>query len=104
MLKNIYRDKDRVRRVNFINRGLFIITGGYDVKGLKKTIIWCWETAFKTPNLIEFYLYILVEYLLGHVTVIRDESRREIYFILIKLENEGSKFNESASYIIILIR
>ena len=58
-------------------------------------------------SLIESYLRISIKYLLGYTTVTRGESRREIQLadlILIKLENEGSKFNESASYIIILIR
>ncbi len=40
MLKNVYRDKDRIRRVNFINRDLFIIIGEYDVKKIQKTITW----------------------------------------------------------------
>ena len=38
VLDSVRRDKDRIRRINFINRGLFTITGGYDVKGLKKAI------------------------------------------------------------------
>ncbi len=78
VLESVYRNKDRVRRVNFINRGLFIITGRYDVKKLKKAIIWYWEMIFKTSNLIEFYLRTSAEYLLGHTTIIRDKSRREI--------------------------
>jgi len=58
-------------------------------------------------DLIEFYLRTSAEYLLGHITVIRGESRREVQLadlIVIKLKNEGSKSNESAPYIIILIR
>jgi hypothetical protein len=39
---SVRRDGDRIQRVNFIDRGLFTITGGYDVKGLKKAITRCW--------------------------------------------------------------
>ena len=38
VLESVRRDEDRIRRVNFTDRGLFTITGGYDVKGLKKAI------------------------------------------------------------------
>src|SRR5207244_988340 len=35
ILKNVRCDEERVRRINFTDRGLFTITGGYDVKGLR---------------------------------------------------------------------
>jgi hypothetical protein len=35
MLESVRRDEDQIRRVDFIDQGLFIITGGYDVKGSK---------------------------------------------------------------------
>ena len=56
ILDSVRRDEDRIRRVNFIDRGLFTITGGYDVKGLKKAITWCWETGSKIPGLVKSYL------------------------------------------------
>ncbi len=107
LTESVCRDENRVRRVNFINRDLFTITDGYDVKGFKKTIIWCWETISKTSNSVESYLHTSAEHLLNHTTIIRGESRREIQLadlIFIKLENEGPKSNEPTPYIIILIR
>jgi hypothetical protein len=65
VLESVRRDEDRVRRVNFIDRGLFTIAGGYDVKGLKNAITWCWETGSKTPNSVESYLRTSAEHLLG---------------------------------------
>ena len=65
ILESVRRDKDRVRRANFIDRGLFTITGGYDVKALKKAITWCWETGSKTPGSVESYLRTSAEHLLG---------------------------------------
>ena len=56
ILDSVRRDEDRIRRVNFINQGLFIITSGYDVKGLKKAITQCQETGSKMPGLVESYL------------------------------------------------
>ena len=41
ILKNVRRDEERVRRINFTDRGLFTITGGYDVKRLRRAIFWC---------------------------------------------------------------
>ena len=41
ILENIRRDEERVRRINFTDRGLFTITGGYDVKRLRRAIFWC---------------------------------------------------------------
>lgn len=64
-LESVRRDEDRVRRVNFIDRGLFIVTSGYDVKGLGKAIPWCWETASTMPGSVESYLRTAAEYLLG---------------------------------------
>jgi len=65
ILDSVRRDEDRIRRVNFIDRGLFTITGGYDVKGLKKAITWCWETGSKMPGSVESYLRTAAEHLLG---------------------------------------
>ena len=94
VLDSVRRDKDRIRRINFIDRGLFTITGGYDVKGLKKAITWCWETGSKMPGSVESYLRTAAEHLLGlyispygcrfltrslgHTTVTRGENRRDI--------------------------
>ena len=38
ILENVRRDEERVRRVNFTDRGLFTITGGYDIKRLRRAI------------------------------------------------------------------
>lgn len=65
VLESVRRDEDRMRRVNFIDRGLFTIAGGYDVKGLKKAISWCWETGSKMPGSVESYLRTAAEHLLG---------------------------------------
>jgi hypothetical protein len=65
VLGSVHRDEDRIRRVNFIDRGLFTITGGYDVQGLKNAIAWCWETGSKTPGSVESYLRTAAEHLLG---------------------------------------
>jgi hypothetical protein len=65
LLESVRRDEDRVRRVNFMDRGLFIVTSGYDVKGLGKAIPWCWETAPTMPGSVESYLRTAAEYLLG---------------------------------------
>ncbi|KAF2186420.1 hypothetical protein K469DRAFT_455732, partial [Zopfia rhizophila CBS 207.26] len=91
----------------FINRGLFTIAGGYDVKGLKKVITWCWETASKTPSAVESHLRTAAEHLLGHATVTQGESRRDVQLadlVLIKLENEGPKPNELAPCMVMLMR
>ena len=56
ILESVRRDEDRIQRVNFTDRGLFTITGGYDIKGLKKAITWCWETGSKKPGSVESYL------------------------------------------------
>ena len=65
VLESVRRDEDRIQRVNFTDRGLFIITGGYDIKGLKKAITWCWETGSKKPGSVESYLRTAAEHLLG---------------------------------------
>ena len=71
VLDSVRRDEDRIRRVNFIDRGLFTITGGYDVKGLKKAITWCWETGSKMPGSVESYLRTAAEHLLGLYPAVR---------------------------------
>jgi hypothetical protein len=38
ILESVGRDEEQIQRVNFTDRGLFTITGGYDVKGLRRTI------------------------------------------------------------------
>jgi len=65
LLDSVRRDQDRVRRVNFTDRGLFTIASGYDVKGLKRAIIWCWEAACSTPGSAESYLRTVADCLLG---------------------------------------
>ena len=65
LLGNIRRDEDRIRRVNFVDRGLFTITGGYDIKGLRRAVAWCWEAASKTPGSVESYLRTSADHLLG---------------------------------------
>jgi hypothetical protein len=65
ILESVRRDEDRNQRANFIDRGLFTIAGGYDIKGLKKAITWCWETASTTPGSVESYLRTAAEHLLG---------------------------------------
>jgi len=69
LLESVRRDEDRTRRVNFIDRGLFTVTSGYDVKGLGKAIAWCWETASTMPGSVESYLRTAAEHLLGSYTV-----------------------------------
>jgi hypothetical protein len=76
-----------------------MITGGYDVKGLKKAIAWCWEIASEMPGSVESYLRTAAEHLLGHATVTQGESRRDVQLadlILIELENEGPKPDDLA--------
>jgi hypothetical protein len=65
VLDSVHRDEDRVRRMNFIDRGLFTIAGGYDVKGLKNAIVWCWETGSQIRDSVEPYLRTSAEHLLG---------------------------------------
>jgi hypothetical protein len=65
VLDSVRRDEERVRRANFIDRGLFTITGGYDVKGLRNAIAWCWEMGSKIPSSVESYLRTSAEHLLG---------------------------------------
>ena len=65
VIDSVRRDEDRVRRVNYIDRGLFTIAGGYDVKGLKRAIAWCWEMGSNVPGSIESYLRTSAEHLLG---------------------------------------
>ena len=65
VLNSVRRDENKIRRENFVDRGLFTITGGYDVKGLKKAITWCWEMGSKVPGSVESYLRTSAEHLLG---------------------------------------
>ena len=65
VLESVRRDEDRVRRVNFIDRGLFTIISGYDVKALKGAITWCWEAASEAPGSVESYLRTVADQLLG---------------------------------------
>jgi hypothetical protein len=64
VLNSVRRDEDKVRRVNFTDRALFTIAGGYDVKRLKNAITWCWETGSKIPGSVESYLRTSAEHLL----------------------------------------
>jgi hypothetical protein len=107
MLESVRRDEERIRRVNFTDRGLFTITGGYDVKGLRRAMSWCWASAATMPGSVESYLGTAAEHLLGHATVTRGESRREVQLadlVLIDLQNEGPKPNESAPCLIMTMR
>lgn len=65
VLGSVRRDEERVRRVNFVDRGLFTIVSGYDVKGLKRAISWCWEDAHKAPGSVESHLRTAADQLLG---------------------------------------
>src|SRR5277367_2278269 len=65
VLDSVRRDEDRVRRANFTDRGLFTITGGYDVKGLRNAVAWCWEMGSKMAGSVESYLRTSAEHLLG---------------------------------------
>jgi hypothetical protein len=129
VLDSVRRDEDRVRRVNFIDRGLFTIAGGYDVKGLENAIAWCWNMGSKMPGSVESYLRTAAEHLLGlyssllfvtlrissytyisssgHATVTRGESRRDLQLadlIVIDLENEGPRPGDLAPCMIVTMR
>src|SRR5271170_7190974 len=65
VLDSVRRDEDRVRRANFTDRGLFTITGSYDVKGLRNAVAWCWEMGSKMAGSVESYLRTSAEHLLG---------------------------------------
>lgn len=65
VLDSVRRDEDRVRRANFTDRGLFTIIGGYDVKGLRNAVAWCWEMGSKMAGSVESYLRTSAEHLLG---------------------------------------
>jgi hypothetical protein len=65
VLDSVRRDEDRVRRANFTDRGLFTIAGGYDVKGLRNAVAWCWEMGSKMAGSVESYLRTSAEHLLG---------------------------------------
>jgi hypothetical protein len=107
LLESTHRDEDRIRQVNFIDRGLFTIASGYDVKGLKRAVAWCWETASKIPGSVKSYLRTAGEYLLGYATVTRGESRRDVQLadlMLLELENKGPKPNESVPCMIMTMR
>jgi len=67
VLDSVRRDEDRVRRANFTDRGLFTITGGYDVKGLRNAVAWCWEMGSKMAGSVESYLRTSAEHLLGRL-------------------------------------
>jgi hypothetical protein len=59
------------------------------------------------PGSVESYLRTAADHLLGHATVTRGESRREVQLadlILINLENEGPKPDESAPCLIMTMR
>jgi hypothetical protein len=71
ILESVRRDEDRTRRANFVDRGLFTIASGYDVKGLKRAISWCWEAASTNPGAaVESYLRTAAEHLLGSSTYV----------------------------------
>jgi hypothetical protein len=126
VLDNVRRDENKVRQENFVDRGLFTIIGGYDVQGLKKAITWCWEMGSKVPGSVESYLRTSAEHLLGlssftplrtyvfirnsslgHTTVTRGETCRNLQLadlVVIDLENEGPRPNESAPCMITTMR
>jgi hypothetical protein len=74
VLNSVRRDEDRIRRQAFVDRGLFTITGGYDVKGLKKAVTWCWETGSEEPRSVESYLRTSAEHLLGLLFLLYSSS------------------------------
>ncbi len=65
VLKSVRRDEEKVRQANYVDRGLFTITSGYDIKGLKRLISWCWEDAHKAPGSVEAHLRTAADQLLG---------------------------------------
>src|SRR5271156_306812 len=65
VLDSVRGDEARVRGANFTDRGLFTITGGYDVKGLRNAVAWCWEMGSKMAGSAESYLRTSAEHLLG---------------------------------------
>ena len=65
VLKSVRRDEEKVRQANYVDRGLFTITSGYDVKGLKRLVSWCWEDAHKAPGSVEAHLRTAADHLLG---------------------------------------
>jgi hypothetical protein len=65
VLKSVRRDEEKVRQANYVDRGLFTITSGYDIKGLKRMISWCWEDAHKAPGSVEAHLRTAADHLLG---------------------------------------
>ena len=65
VLKSVWRDEEKVRQANYVDRGLFTITSGYDIKGLKRLISWCWEDAHKAPGSVEAHLRTAADQLLG---------------------------------------
>ena len=78
VLESVRRDEDRVRRVNFIHRGLFTIISGYDVKALKGAIAWCWEATSKAPGSAESYLRTVADQLLGSYRCLLPVARRPL--------------------------
>jgi len=65
VLKSVRRDEEKVRQANYVDRGLFTITSGYDINGLKRLISWCWEDAHKAPGSVEAHLRTAADHLLG---------------------------------------
>lgn len=65
ILDGVRRNEEAARRANYVDRGLLTINSGYDIKGLKKAISWCWEDAHKAPNSVEAHLRTAADHLLG---------------------------------------
>jgi hypothetical protein len=66
VLQSVRRDEEKVRRANYVDRGLFTFTSGYDIKGLRRLISWCWEDAHKAPTgSVESHLRTAADHLLG---------------------------------------
>ena len=65
VLKGVRQGEEKVRQANYVDRGLFTITSGYDIKGLKRLISWCWEDAHKAPGSVEAHLRTAADHLLG---------------------------------------
>ena len=65
ILQSVRHDKNLRKRVNYVDRSLYTITTGYDIKGLKRAISWCWEAATITPGSAESYLRTAADHLLS---------------------------------------
>src|SRR6266480_7155834 len=121
ILQSVRRDENLRKRVNYVDRGLYTITAGYDIKGLKRAISWCWEAAAITPGSAESYLRTAADHLLGlyyyhllpgpltdrpvgHSSVTRGENRRDVQLtdrMLIELEDEGPIPHEAVPCMVI---